>query len=89
MSISFITAVRSHEDEDRIIATLTHQGYELIFRAFSSEDLAKFLVGANSDQRTLVVASDDFDIKKTVINNRINLNLKFVSLSRKTMKSEE
>ena len=89
MSISFITAVPSHEDEDRIIATLTHQGYELIFRAFSSEDLAKFLDGANSDQRTLVVASDDFDIKKTVIDNRINLNLKFVSLSRKTMKSEE
>ena len=67
MSISFITAIRSHEDEDRIIATLTNQGYELIFRAFSSEDLTEFLVELKSDQRTLVVASNDFEIEKIAI----------------------
>ncbi len=89
MSILFITAIRSHEDEDRIIATLTNQGYELIFRAFSSEDLTEFLVELKSDQRTLVVASNDFEIEKIAISNRNNQNLKFVTLSHNALNSED
>jgi cellulose biosynthesis protein BcsQ len=89
VSISFITAICSHEEEDRIIATLTHQGYQLKFRAFSSEDLAEYLVKLDSDQRTLVVASDDFSMKNIANTFRSNHNLKFLTLSRKALNSEE
>lgn len=89
MSILFITAIRSHEDEDRIIATLTNHGYELIFRAFSSEDLTEFLVELKSDQRTLVVASSDFEIERIATSNRNNQNLKFVTLSPNALNSED
>jgi Flp pilus assembly CpaE family ATPase len=88
VSISFITAIRPYEDEDRVIAALANQGYTLAFRAFSCEELEKYLENINSDQRLLVIMSENFELTKFVNAHRNKTNLKFVTLSRTVMKSE-
>jgi MinD-like ATPase involved in chromosome partitioning or flagellar assembly len=89
VSIAFITAILSHEDEDRIIAMLTEQGYVLKFRAFSTEDLEAHLLNIDLEQRTLVVNSEDFALSNIAKNFRHKLNIKFITLSSKIMNSEE
>ena len=89
MSIAFITAILSHEDEDRIIATLTEQGYVLKFRAFSTEDLEAHLLNIDLEQRTLVVNSEDFAMSTSAKSFRHKPNIRFITLSRKIINSAE
>ena len=54
MTITFATAVSSHECEDRIIAALTAQGFLLKFRAVTPSGLEDYLETLDESARTLL-----------------------------------
>jgi cellulose biosynthesis protein BcsQ len=60
VSISFATAVSSHEREDKLIAALTSQGFRLSFRAITPSQLEDFLLVLDHNERILIVFDEEF-----------------------------
>ena len=60
MSIPFATGFESHELEDRVIASLTSEGFTLSFRALSPLHLREYLSNLGDDQRILLVCEENF-----------------------------
>lgn len=60
MTITFATAVGSHECEDRIIAALTAQGFLLKFRAVTPSDLEDYVEMLDDSERTLLIFDETF-----------------------------
>lgn len=60
MSISFATALSSHELEDQVIAALVSQGFQLDFRALTPGHLEEFLLHVDHNERALLIFDEAF-----------------------------
>ena len=89
MSISFATALTSHEIEDQVIATLTSQGFTLSFRALIPLHLEEFLLTADRQERTLIVFDETFQgAVRTGKHNR-NTQLSFLFMESRVAWSDQ
>ena len=89
MTITFATAVSSHECEDRIIAALTAQGFLLKFRAVTPSDLEDYLETLDESERTLLIFDETFGIAARKVKVIKDSQLAFLRIESSTPWSEE
>lgn len=75
MNLSLITAISSHELEDRVIATLAENGFTLTFRVISLGQSEDFIPLLKDEERTLLVIDEHFNnlYDKLKLQNFVNL----------------
>lgn len=70
MTIKFALAFTSHEIEDRVIEILCQEGFDLLFRAMTLDQLSESVKNVNENDRLVILTEEKIEVEKIIQKSR-------------------